>query len=60
MIARNEILQAVDRFLEQRTLGNEAQQLLWTITPAQRPEALAAAAGENEGVNGIGHVRNCK
>src|ERR1700731_3981591 len=54
-LVRHEAIESRDCFLEQGALGYQAQQLLRTITPAQRPETLAAAAGENEGINRIRH-----
>src|SRR6266404_5958225 len=49
-----------DRFLQQSSFGNETQQLLGTISPAQRPKTLTAAAGKNERINRIRHVRSCQ
>jgi len=57
---RNKALQARDRLLEQSSFGNETQQLLGTVSPAQRPKTLTAAAGKNERINRIRHVRSCQ
>src|SRR5438309_1709938 len=59
-LARHEALKSRDCFLEQGSLGSEPQQLLRTITPTQRPETLAPAASENEGINRIRHVKSCQ
>src|SRR5437879_13176041 len=56
----NKAFQSRERFFEQGAFRNKAQQLLRTITPAQRPEPFAAAAGENEGIDRIRHVKSCQ
>src|SRR5439155_9281293 len=53
---RNKAFKTRQRFFEQSLIGNEAQQLFGTSTPAQRPKAFAATAGEDKRVYRSGHV----
>ena len=55
---RNEAVEAADRLLEQGAVAEEVEQLLGAGVAAQRPEAGAGAAGENQGVGvfGDGHL----
>jgi hypothetical protein len=53
---RNPVSHPGQRLLEKRVFGNEAQQLLWKSSPAQRPKTFAAAARENQCINMVAHA----
>ena len=57
---RDQAFQPSDSFLEQRPFGYKPKQLFGARPAAQRPKTFATPAGENEGVDRIGHVDNEK